>query len=269
MKILRYLEEKGNVAFAAVDRQGVAHSIVQADNKLELLDEQVDVRSHLAPVDLKSIYGVALNYRDHAQETGKPLPEKPVIFMKALSSLAHPNGSIILPRARRSDKVDFEGELVVIIGETCKNVKRADALNYVSGYTCANDVSARDWQYDWGGGQYCDAKSFDTFCPMGPWLVTADEIPDPSNLAIKTVLNGEVVQESNTRELIFDIPALIEFLSGSTTLLSGTAILTGTPGGVGVARKPQLFLKPGDEIYVEIEGIGKLKNTVVEEEFEV
>ena len=149
--------------------------------------------------------------------------------------------------------------------QACQECRRADALEYVLGYTCANDVSARDWQKKWGGGQWCRGKTFDTFCPLGPCLVTADEIPNPNALGIKTVFNGEAMQDWNTDDMIFDVPTLIEFLSGSTTLLPGTVILTGTPHGVGMARKPPVWLQPGDTVTVEIEGIGELTNPVEEE----
>jgi 2-keto-4-pentenoate hydratase/2-oxohepta-3-ene-1,7-dioic acid hydratase in catechol pathway len=153
-----------------------------------------------------------------------------------------------------------------VIGKTCKNVSKADALSYVLGYTCANDVSARDWQKDWGGSQWCRGKTFDTFCPLGPCIVTTDEIPNPNALQIKTIVNGEVLQDWNTSDMIFDVPTLIEFLSGSTTLLPGTVILTGTPHGVGMARKPPRWLQAGDSVTISIEGIGELTNPVRLEE---
>jgi 2-keto-4-pentenoate hydratase/2-oxohepta-3-ene-1,7-dioic acid hydratase in catechol pathway len=155
--------------------------------------------------------------------------------------------------------------LAVVIGKACKNVRREEALSYVLGYTCGNDVSARDWQKQFGGSQWCRGKTFDTFCPLGPTLVTADEIPDPNALQVKTVLNGQVMQDWNTNDMIFDVPTLIEFLSGSTTLQPGTVILTGTPHGVGMARKPPVFLRDGDEISIEIDSIGTLTNPVRDE----
>lgn len=158
--------------------------------------------------------------------------------------------------------MDYECELAVVIGKTAHNVSKADALKHVLGYTCGNDVSARDWQKHGGGGQWCRGKSFDTFCPLGPVLVTADEILDPNSLAIKTVLNGETMQDWNTDDMIFDVPTLIEFLSGSTTLMPGTVIMTGTPHGVGMARTPPVFMKHGDTVSVEIEKIGTLTNPV-------
>ena len=227
--------------------------------------ERADVAKLLAPVDPRAIICIGLNYRRHAQETNAKIPDYPVVFFKNPGSLLHPGDAIALPRKLRSDQVDYECELGVVIGRACKNVSRADALNYVLGYTCANDVSARDWQKVGGGGQWCRGKSFDTFCPLGPCLVTADEIPDPNSLAIKTVINGEPLQDWNTNDMIFDVPAIIEFLSGSTTLLAGTVILTGTPHGVGMARTPQRWLTAGDSVTVEIEKIGVLTNPVVEE----
>ncbi|MCA9170775.1 MAG: fumarylacetoacetate hydrolase family protein, partial [Planctomycetales bacterium] len=168
-------------------------------------------------------------------------------------------------RKLRSDQVDYECELAVVIGKECLNVSRADALKYVLGYTAANDVSARDWQKNGGGGQWCRGKTFATFCPLGPCITTADEIADPNQLNIKTVLNGQTMQDWSTSDMIFDVPRLIEFLSSSTKLLPGTVILTGTPHGVGAARKPPVFLQPGDQVTVELEGVGKLTNPVVEE----
>jgi 2-keto-4-pentenoate hydratase/2-oxohepta-3-ene-1,7-dioic acid hydratase in catechol pathway len=166
----------------------------------------------------------------------------------------------------RSDEVDYECELAVVIGRPCKNVSRQRALDYVLGYTCCNDVSARDWQLKRGGGQWCRGKSFDTFSPLGPCLVTRDELPNPNELAIRTTLNGEVMQDWNTNDMIFDVPTLIEFLSGSTTLPAGTVILTGTPHGVGMVRKPPRWLRAGDVVSIEIEGIGTLTNPVADEQ---
>ena len=219
----------------------------------------------LAPLDPRAILCIGLNYRRHAEETGAAIPQYPVLFMKSPGAVQHPNDPIILPRKLRSDKVDYECELAVVIGKLAKNVARENALEYVLGYTCANDVSARDWQKEGGGGQWCRGKTFDTFCPLGPVLVTPDQIPNPNALTIATRVNGETLQEAGTDDMIFDIPTLIEFLSGSTTLLPGTVILTGTPHGVGTARTPPRWLLPGDTVEVEISGIGVLRNPVVEE----
>jgi 2-keto-4-pentenoate hydratase/2-oxohepta-3-ene-1,7-dioic acid hydratase in catechol pathway len=177
----------------------------------------------------------------------------------------NPGDPVMLPRRLESKQVDYECELAVVIGKRAKNVSRDKALDYVLGYTCGNDISARDWQKEKGGSQWCRGKTFDTFCPLGPCLVTPDEIPNPNSLAIRTVLNGEVMQDWNTDDMIFDVPTLIEFLSGSTTLLPGTVILTGTPHGVGMARKPPVWLKHGDVLQVEIEKIGTLENPVIDE----
>jgi 2-keto-4-pentenoate hydratase/2-oxohepta-3-ene-1,7-dioic acid hydratase in catechol pathway len=219
----------------------------------------------LAPIVPANLLAIGLNYRRHAAESGNAAPERPVLFIKATSSVQNPGDPIELPRKLASTKVDYECELAVVIGKRCKNVSRDRALDYVLGYTGANDVSARDWQRDFGGGQWCQAKSFDTFCPLGPVLVTKDEIPNPNALRIRTVLNGETMQDWNTDDMVFDVPALIEFLSGSKTLLPGTVILTGTPHGVGFARKPPVWLKAGDTVSVDIEKIGALTNPVIDE----
>lgn len=223
----------------------------------------------LAPVAPATIFCIGLNYRQHAAETNVSLPQFPVVFMKGANAVQHPGEPICLPRWLASNKVDYECELAVVIGRTCKNVRREDALEYVLGYTCANDVSARDWQKEGGGSQWCRGKTFDTFAPLGPALVTADEIPNPNALGIRTMVNGEVRQDCSTADMIFDVATLIEFLSGSTTLFPGTVILTGTPHGVGMARKPPCFLQPGDVVAVEIEKIGTLSNPVIDEACEM
>lgn len=219
----------------------------------------------LAPLTPVDILCIGLNYRKHAAEGGSAPPENPILFMKNIGTLQNPADPIVLPRKLNSDKVDFECELAVVIGKECLNATKDNALDFVLGYTCANDVSARDWQKNGGGGQWCRGKTFNTFCPLGPVLVTADEIDNPNSLAIKTILNGETMQDWNTDDMIFDVPTLIEFLSASTTLLPGTVILTGTPHGVGFARKPPVFLKDGDSVSIEIENIGTLTNPVIAE----
>ena len=224
--------------------------------------EPLDPVRRLAPVEPTAIYAIGLNYQEHAREMGAKLPEYPVVFTKSTTSVLDPERPILLPRHLHSDQVDYECELAVVIGKRCKNVAPADALDYVLGYTCANDVSARDWQNDHGGGQWTKGKSFDSFCPLGPVLVTADQIPNPQILPIRTTLNGAIRQESFTGDMIFSVAEVIAFLSGSTTLLPGTVILTGTPPGVGMASDPPRFLKPGDKVCIEITGIGRLHNTV-------
>lgn len=224
---------------------------------------EIEVARWLAPLQPGVIFGVGLNYRAHAAETGASLPPHPVLFMKPNTSVADPGQAILLPRAcENGPEVDFEAELAVVIGRTARDVSSADALDYVYGYTCANDVSARRWQKHGGGGQWVRGKSFDTFCPLGPVLVTRDELPDPQRLGIRSILNGEVMQSSNTADMIHPVAELIAFISRDTTLLPGTVILTGTPEGVGFARRPPLYLADGDTIEIEIEGIGTLSNPV-------
>jgi 2-keto-4-pentenoate hydratase/2-oxohepta-3-ene-1,7-dioic acid hydratase in catechol pathway len=218
----------------------------------------------LAPVAARNILCIGLNYRKHAEESGAKVPEYPVLFIKATNALQNPGDPILIPRAEPLE-VDYECELAVVIGKAAKNVAPEAALDHVLGYTCANDVSGRNWQIQKGGSQWCRGKTFDTFCPLGPCMVTPDEISNPNNLAIKTILNGEVMQDWTTGDMIFDVPALISFLSQGTTLSPGTVILTGTPQGVGFARRPPVFLKDGDEVTIEIDGIGRLTNPVRDE----
>lgn len=228
--------------------------------------EPVRVQKILAPLVPSQIFCTGLNYRRHAEETRSQIPERPILFMKGVNALQHPGDPIQLPRHCRSDKVDYECELAIVIGKACRNATMENALDFVGGYCCANDVSARDHQKHWGGGQWCRGKTFDTFLPLGPCLVTPDEIPNPDNLRIRTLLNGEPMQDSNTSDMIFSVASLIVQFSGSTTLPPGTVLLTGTPEGVGMAIQPEpRFLKPGDEVTIEIEKIGSLTNPVVEE----
>ena len=266
MRIVRYLDESES---EQLGREHADGTLTRLEGSLfgghEDTGESASAQRRLAPIDPVALPCIGLNYRRHAEETGASIPELPILFMKTPSSVQHPGGPIVLPTHLKSTQVDYECELAVVIGKACKNVSREEALDYVFGYTAANDVSARDWQIKWGGGQWCRGKTFDTFCPLGPAIVTADEIPEPNRLGIKTILNGEAVQDWNTDDMIFDVPALIEFLSGSTTLAPGTVILTGTPHGVGVARKPQLFLKHGDTVTIEIDKIGRLTNPVIDE----
>ncbi|HXB60596.1 MAG TPA: fumarylacetoacetate hydrolase family protein [Candidatus Acidoferrales bacterium] len=266
MKIIRCLDHKGNTVFASQQPDGSALKISgDIFGSFNVTTEKVEVKKLLAPVQPTSIICIGLNYRKHAEETGAKFPEVPVVFFKGINTLQNPGDAIEIPTHLRSDEVDYECELAVVIGRACKNVSRQNALDYVLGYTCANDVSARDWQIKRGGGQWCRGKSFDTFSPLGPALVTRDEIPNPNALKIRTVVSGQVMQDWNTNDMIFNVPALIEFLSGSTTLLPGTVIFTGTPHGVGMAQKPPRWLKPGDSVTIEIEKIGALTNPVINE----
>lgn len=266
MKIIRYIDTHDQTGFAALqpDRSSLA---IDGDlfGSFQVTDQPVKIAKQLAPIRPTAIIGIGLNYRFHAEETKSAIPPHPIVFMKLPNAIQHPGDPIILPRHLRSDKVDYECELAVVIGKPAKNVSRENALDYVLGYTGANDVSARDWQKSGGGGQWCRGKTFDTFCPLGPILVTRDEIPNPNNLSIKTLLNDQVMQDWTTKDMIFDVPTLIEFLSGSTTLMPGTVILTGTPHGVGMARNPRVWLQEGDTVSVEIEAIGSLTNPVIAE----
>lgn len=265
MKIVRLLSSDGRECFAQ-QHSDDKFTRLTGDLFTGLTDTGESVTGkRLAPLHPVDILCIGLNYRRHAEEGNADIPENPVLFMKTSTAVQNPEDPIVLPRRLRSDRVDYECELAVVIGRTCHNVSKDDALDYVLGYTCANDVSARDWQKNGGGGQWCRGKTFATFCPLGPCLVTADEIPNPNALSIRTILNGDVMQDWNTDDMIFDVPTLIEFLSGSTILAPGTVILTGTPHGVGMARNPPVLLKDGDVVTIEIEGIGSLTNPVVDE----
>lgn len=216
----------------------------------------------LAPVpDPQKILCLGLNYRDHAIESGMAIPEEPVMFSKFASSLIGHGDPIELPSV--SKEVDYEAELVVYIGKRGRDIPRDQAMSYVAGYAVGHDVSARDWQLNKPGKQWLAGKTFDTFAPIGPVLVTADEVSDPHNLGIRLRLNGQTMQDSSTAQLIFRIDEVIEYISRIFTLLPGDLIFTGTPPGVGMARKPQVWLKAGDVVEVEIDGLGVLSNPVV------
>jgi len=263
MRIIRYLDSEDQIRYGIaiapdtyVEAEGDPFTgLLQGSNPAA-------IRKLLAPIVPTQIMGIGLNYRKHAEETNAAIPQFPVLFFKNAASLQNPGDPILIPTQLKSDQIDYECELVVVIGKTAKNVRKEDAFNYILGYTIGNDVSARDWQKNGGAGQWCRGKSFDTHTPIGPVLFTTDEVPTPNDLDLRTILNGQTMQSSNTSDMIFDIPSVIEFLSASTTLLPGTIILTGTPSGVGMARTPQVWLKPGDEVTIEIEGLGSLTNPV-------
>ena len=211
------------------------------------------------PIDLpQKIVCVGLNYRDHAEEQGADLPEAPLLFAKWPNALIGPGEPIVIPRA--SSRVDYEAELGVVIGSRVRNVPAEHALEAVRGYLCLNDVSARDLQF--ADGQWTRGKSPDTFCPVGPRIVFREEIPDPQALAIRCVLNGEVMQDSTTANMIFGVAEIIAYASATITLEPGDLIATGTPAGVGVFRDPPVLLQDGDEVTIEIEGLGALTNPV-------
>jgi 2-keto-4-pentenoate hydratase/2-oxohepta-3-ene-1,7-dioic acid hydratase in catechol pathway len=263
MKLIRHLTPSGP-AYAALQPDGSALEIT-GDPLVGthlVTDRVVTPGKRLTPVVPAAILCIGLNYAKHAAEGGKAPPERPVWFMKLPGAAQNPGDPIRLPRHQPTSRADYEAELAIVLGRECRDAARENALSYILGYTCANDVSARDWQRDFGGGQFCHAKSFDTFCPLGPVLVTPDELPNPNALRIRSILNGTVMQDSTTADMIFDVPAIIAFLSADKTLPAGTVILTGTPEGVGFARKPPVWLKAGDTIAVEIECIGTLTNPV-------
>ena len=263
MRLIRYQDRNGKPGWASVQADGTALELAGSPlDTRALTGRKADVAKLLAPVDPPAVLCIGANYRKHIEESNAPMPPHPILFMKNPAAVQNPGDPIWLPVGLASAMVDYEAELAVVIGRRCKNVAAATALDYVLGYTCANDVSARDWQRNGGGGQWCRGKTFDSFAPLGPCLVTADEIPDPNALRIRGLLNGKVMQDSSTSNMLFDVRTLIAFLSGSTTLLPGTVILTGTPEGVGMARTPEVWLKPGDTYAVEIERIGTLVNPV-------
>jgi 2-keto-4-pentenoate hydratase/2-oxohepta-3-ene-1,7-dioic acid hydratase in catechol pathway len=264
MKIVRFVSAEGKICLGSIckDQPGEAR-IIRGDwfGKLEETEQTTRIGRIIAPLDPPNVLAIGLNYGRHAEETNITRPEIPIMFIKATTAVIGPDEKILLPLIG-PERVDYEAELAVIIGRKAKNVRREDALGYVLGYTCANDVSARDWQIDKQKRQWARGKSFDSFCPLGPCVVTADEIPDPNNLGIRAILNGRVMQDSNTSDMIFDVQGLISDLSRSFTLLPGTVILTGTPEGVGFTRQPPVFLREGDVITIEIDGIGSLANKV-------
>lgn len=266
MRICRFVDSAGTVRFGIDLGDGQAE--ILADNPLvetpTPTGRRVAIDRRLSPVLPPNIFCIGLNYRQHAQEMGSPLPDYPVLFMKPTSALCDPHSPIRIPRCsgRNGPEVDYECELAVVIGKTARDVSQDQALDHVLGYTCANDVSARWWQKHGGGGQWVRGKGFDTFCPLGPVLVTTDEIPDPQTLSICTRLNDQVMQKSHTGDMIFSVAAVVSFLSQDVTLQPGTVILTGTPAGVGMGRDPRVWLKPGDRVAIEIERIGVLENPV-------
>jgi len=212
----------------------------------------------LAPLRPGKLIGIGLNYRDHAAETGAELPRQPLLFAKFTSSVTGPAAPI--ERPAYAAELDYEGELAVVIGRRARDVAQADALGHVFGYAVMDDVTARDRQRE--EPQWIRAKGGDTFGPFGPWITTADEVPDPQALGIRTWVNDELRQDGRTADMVFGVAELIAWISASLTLEPGDVITTGTPAGVGVARKPPLFLEPGDRVRVEIDGLGVLDNPV-------
>jgi 2-keto-4-pentenoate hydratase/2-oxohepta-3-ene-1,7-dioic acid hydratase in catechol pathway len=267
MKIGRFITEGGEMVLGSFDpRVPGEAAVLHGDifGPLTVSSRVERVATFLPPVDPPNIIALGLNYGKHAEETGILRPEQPVMFLKATTSAMGHGGTILLPAAG-PDEVDFEAELAIIIGKKGKNIPPEEADDYVLGYTCANDVSARDWQALKQKKQWARGKSFDTFCPIGPYLVTKDEVENAGRLRIQTILNGQIMQDSHTGDMIFDIPSIISDVSRSLTLLPGTVILTGTPEGVGFTRTPAVFLKEGDSVTISIEQIGELTNPVSKE----
>jgi 2,4-didehydro-3-deoxy-L-rhamnonate hydrolase len=237
------------VDWLAFGTQGIATGIPRPLSEVRLL----------APVPRPGkIVCVGLNYRDHAKETGQAIPAQPVLFSKFANSVVGPGADVVVPP--EAEKVDYEAELAVVIGRRASRVAAADALGHVAGYTCANDVSSRSLQFL--SGQWLLGKAIDTFLPLGPHLVTADEVPDPQALGIRCLVNDELLQDSDTGQMVFGVAELIGYASRTITLEPGDLLVTGTPSGVGMAADPPRFLRPGDRMRVEIDGLGQLDNTV-------
>jgi 2-keto-4-pentenoate hydratase/2-oxohepta-3-ene-1,7-dioic acid hydratase in catechol pathway len=267
MKLVRVLSDASDVPLTGIRHDDGSVEPIEGDlfGAWRPSGRRVRPIKLLAPLRPPVILAIGLNFREHALETRQPLPQHPVLFMKSPWVVQNPGDPIIIPSHLPSTQVDYEAELVVVLGKTCKNATLATALDFVLGYTCGNDVTARDWQRGFGSGQWCRCKSFDTFAPLGPCLVTKEEVPDPQRLGLRAFVNGEQRQCANTSDHIFGVRELIVFLSGSTTLPAGTAIFTGTPSGAGFARTPPVFLAPGDTVTIAIDGIGELTNPVVRE----
>ncbi len=262
MRIIRFQDPSGTPRLGLDEGQSEARLLEGTlFGELRPTEHRAAVARLLAPVAPVNIFCVGLNYRAHAAETKAPIPTDPVLFMKPTTTVSGPGDPISLPACSRGPEVDYECELAVVIGKQGRDIPEDRALEHVFGYTAANDVSARRWQKH-NGTQWVRGKSFDGFCPLGPALVTPDEIPDPQSLGLRTVLNGQVMQQGNTSDMIFTVAQVVSFLSQDTTLLPGTVILTGTPPGVGFARTPPVFLAAGDQVTVEVEGIGALVNPV-------
>jgi 2-keto-4-pentenoate hydratase/2-oxohepta-3-ene-1,7-dioic acid hydratase in catechol pathway len=278
MKLLRY-GPPGQEKPGLLDRDGKIRDLSAAVRDIDgeaLAPASLDRLRRLDPATLPLVSGaprlgpcvgrvpkivaIGLNYRLHAQEAGAAIPSEPIFFMKATSSICGPNDDVIIPKG--SQKTDYEVELGIVIGSLARYISKADAGKHVAGYCVVNDVSEREFQIE-RGGQWTKGKSADTFCPIGPWLVTADEVPDPGKLALWTEVNGERRQNSNTGDLIFGVDEIVSYVSQFMTLLPGDVIPTGTPSGVGMGFKPPKFLKPGDQMRLSVEGLGEQNQRLV------
>ena len=278
MKLLRYgpvgqekpglLDRDGRIrdlsgAVRDIDGEALAPASLEGLHRLDPASlPLVSGTPRLGPcvASVPKIVAIGLNYRLHAQEAGAAIPTEPIFFMKATSSICGPNDEVIIPK--NSQKTDYEVELGIVIGSLARHVAKADARKHVAGYCVVNDVSEREFQIE-RGGQWTKGKSADTFCPVGPWLVTTDEIPDPGNLALWTEVNGERRQSSNSADLIFGVDEIVSYVSQFMTLLPGDVIPTGTPSGVGMGFKPPKFLKPGDRMRLSVEGLGEQNQRLV------
>ena len=263
MRIVRFVDESSEVRWGFDVTKGTA-ALLEGSlfGDLRPTGRRVGIRKLLAPLSPPNIYGIGLNYREHARKMGAEIPDVPVLFMKPTTTITNPGDPIRLPKCcTKGPEVDYECELGVVIGKTARDVREEDALDYVFGYTAANELSARLW----AKVTRTRGKCFDSFCPIGPAVVTTEEIPDPQNLDLVTTLNGKVMQSGNTADMIFSVAELISFVSQDTTLLPGTLILTGTPPGSGITHNPPVYLQNGDQVQVEIENIGQLSNPVVSE----
>lgn len=267
MKIIRFISGRDKTLYGALDTAAPGKArVIEGDilTRFSLTDRVETIKKILAPIDPPNILALGFSYGKHAGETESKAPESPVLFIKGTNTLIGPGDAILLPKAG-PDEVDYEAELAIVIGRRAKNVSVKEALEHVLGYTCGNDVSARDWQMVKQKKQWARGKSFDTFCPLGPCIVTKDEVPDPNSLRIQSILNGKVMQDSNTSDMLFSVAEIVSDLSRSMTLLPGTVIMTGTPEGVGFVRKPPVFMRQGDVITIAIEKIGELTNPVENE----
>jgi ureidoglycolate lyase len=278
MKLLRY-GPAGQEKPGLLDRDGRIRDLSGAVRDIDgeaLAPASLDRLRRLDPASLPLVSGtprlgpcvggvskivaIGLNYRLHAQEAGAAIPSEPIFFMKAPSSICGPNDDVIIPKG--SEKTDYEVELGIVIGSLTRYVAVHDARKHVAGFCVVNDVSEREFQIE-RGGQWTKGKSADTFCPIGPWLVTADEVPDPGKLALWTEVNGERRQNSNTADLIFGVDHIVSYVSHFMTLMPGDVIPTGTPSGVGMGFKPPKFLKPGDRMRLSVEGLGEQNQRLV------
>jgi 2-keto-4-pentenoate hydratase/2-oxohepta-3-ene-1,7-dioic acid hydratase in catechol pathway len=263
MHLARIIDEHGKPDYAVADLDGdLTRTHGSLSEGFRSSGQPIEPQAWLPPLDPRAILCIGRNYAAHAAEQDAPPPDYPVVFFKNPAAAIGHLEPIQLPQVC-GDEVDYEGELAVIIGKPCCGATVETAWDYVFGYTIANDVSARIWQFEKSGSQWSRAKSFDTFCPLGPYMVTSDAF-DPATCRILTELNGNVVQDAPATDMLFDVPHLIAFLSEQTTLLPGTVILTGTPSGIGWARNPRRMLQAGDVVTVTIDGIGTLVNEVVQ-----